>query len=183
MQLQDICVIRVRLWVMPHALSVFVWTIAENCNWCNHYFVGLVHLLILLISLPPVLSFCVFSLFTCSCLFHFLAVRLSSYLPHFAKATFCRAHISLFFSVDAVCLLAKVCYKTVLTSSLRIFLSFRLNAVHRIQLEKIRQPAKRRKTKCVHKIEKERTNEHFYWKWNGERNHTHNSFSSRLATS
>lgn len=66
------------------------------------------------------------------------------------KATFCRCSHFPFFLLGWCGLVAwKVCYKTALTSSWRIFLSFRLNAVHRIQLRKIRQPAKRRKTECA----------------------------------
>lgn len=182
MQLQDICVIRVRLWVMPYALSILVWTVAENCNWCNHYFVRLVHLLILLISLslPLSLSFsCVFSLsllcavcFTFSlCVFllicHFL------WKPLFAVHTFS----TFFLSVDVVCLLEKFVTKLLWLVSWRIFLSFRLNAVHRIQLRKIRQPAKRRKTKW-------RTNGNTFIENRKGKNHTHTQFflCKRTAT-
>lgn len=150
MQLQDICVIRVRLWVMPYALSILVWTVAENCNWCNHYFVGLVHLLILLICLSLYLSparrfYFELSVSLSRCVSFFLSATSSV-----AKPLFAGAHIFHFFLLGWCGLVAwKVCYKTALTSSWRIFLSFRLNAVHRIQLRKIRQPAKRRKTECA----------------------------------
>lgn len=86
-----------------------------------------------------------------------LSVSLSRCVSFFLSATssvakplFAGAHIFHFFLLGWCGLVAwKVCYKTALTSSWRIFLSFRLNAVHRIQLRKIRQPAKRRKTECA----------------------------------
>lgn len=82
-----------------------------------------------------------------------LLLSLSLCVPFFLSTTFYKSHFlpcsHLPFFGWCGLLAWKVCYKTALTSSWRICLSFRLNAVHRIQLRKIRQPAKRRKTKCA----------------------------------